>query len=220
LLDVPGCPVLNKDALVGACLRLPLQIDAARLRNEVAALPAAVWGTAGGRVGVHRKAEALFLRGFAPAEGDLPVEDRPVLAALPYARFIIEELIPARPLRCLLARLPAGVVISPHIDRPPYFGKTLRIHVPVETHDKAFMWSVGQCYAMRAGEVWVLNNSALHAVWNADDVRSRTHLICDFLPTEALLELLSRGERGLGTPRPDVEAHVMSAPAPGAVAAR
>ena len=198
MLDVPGYPVLNKAALVGACLRLPLSVDAARLRGEVASLPADLWGTAGGRVGGHRQAQALFLRGFAPAEGDLPVEDRPVLEALPYARTIIEELIPARPLRCLLARLPAGVVIAPHIDRPPYFAKTLRIHVPVDTHDNAFMWSLGECYAMRAGEVWVLNNSAMHAVWNADDTRSRTHMICDFLPNEALLELLSRGERGLG----------------------
>jgi len=220
LLDIPGQPVLDKRALVGGCLRLPMSVDADRLRAEVAALPSSVWGTTGGRVGVHRKAEALFLRGFAPAEGDLPVADRPVLDHLPYARVIIEELIPAPALRCLLARLPAGTVVAPHIDRPPYFGKTLRIHVPVETHESAFMWSAGLCYTMKSGEVWVLNNSATHAVWNAHAALSRTHMICDFLPTEALLELLAGGDRDLGTPRADVDAHVMSAPASGAVAAR
>ena len=220
MLDIPGQPVLDKQALVGGCVRLALRIDAERIRTEVAALPTSVWGTTGGRVGVHRKAEALFLRGSAPAEGDLPVEDRPALSELPYARYIIEELIPATPMRCLLARLPAGLVVSPHIDRAPYFGKTLRVHVPIETHDLAFMWSAGLCYSMKAGEVWILNNSALHAVWNADASLARTHMICDFLPNAALLELLTKGERNLGTVCEEVAAHIMSAQAPATVAAR
>jgi hypothetical protein len=220
VLDIPGQAVLDKRALVGGCVRLRLRVDHERLRAEIAALPVSVWGSAGGRVGVHREAQALFLRGFAPAEGDLPVEDRPALDRLPYARHIIEALIPAPPLRCLLARLPAGVVVSPHIDRAPYFGKTLRIHVPVETHEKAIMWSAGQCYAMQAGEVWVLNNSAMHAVWNADETRPRTHMICDFLPMDALLALLAQGERNLGTYRRDVDARLLNAEPPGAAAVR
>lgn len=220
MLDITGEPILDKRALVGACLRLSLRVDEPRFRAEVQALPDSVWGTPGGRVGVHRKAEALFLRGFAPAEGDLPVADRPALDLLPYARFIIERLIPAPPLRCLLARLPAGAVVTPHIDRAPYFSKTLRLHVPVDTHEAAFMWSAGRCYSMQAGEVWVLNNSEMHGVWNAHPVRSRTHMICDFLPTEALLALLAAGERNLGTHHVEVEAHLARASAPKGVAAQ
>ena len=52
-----------------------------------------------------------------------------------------------------------------------------------------------------------LNNCTLHAVWNADATRPRTHLICDFVPTPGLLDLLARGERGLGRLVPEVEAH-------------
>jgi hypothetical protein len=207
MLDIPAAPYLDKDALVGACVRLPLTIDSQRLLEEVTHLPGSEWGTRGGRVGVHKSAEAIFLRGYAPAEGELPVEDRPVLAQLPYARFIIEQTIPAPPMRCLLARLPAGGVIARHIDTPPYFGKTLRVHVPVETNDAVFMVSRGLSYCMRAGEAWMLNNSAEHAVWNAHPCRTRTHLICDFLASPALLELLARGERDLGERRADIEAH-------------
>jgi len=207
MLDIPGASYLDKDSLVGGCVRLPVQIDAQRLREEVANLPASVWGSAGGRVGVHDKSEAIFLRGFAPAEGELPVEDRPILEHLPYARFIIETLIPAPPMRCLLARLAAGGVIARHIDKAPYFGKTLRVHVPVETNESVFMVSRGLCYSMRSGEVWLLNNSANHAVWNTHPSRSRTHLICDFLPSSALLDLLSRADRHLGFQRADVEEH-------------
>jgi hypothetical protein len=210
MLDLPGYPVLDKHQLVGACLRLPLRVDAQMLRAQVAALPVSIWGTTGGRVGVHSAAEALFLRGHAPAEGHTPIEDRAPLAALPYVREIIERLIPAAPLRCLLARLPAGAVIAPHIDRAPYFAKSLRIHVAVETHAQAYMLCAGQGYVMQPGEVWALNNCAEHAVWNADPARSRTHLICDFLPSPNLLEMLAAGDRQLGESMPEVDRYVRS----------
>jgi hypothetical protein len=205
MLDIPGAPYLDKAALVGGCVRLPLRVDARRLREEVLRLPADLWGSAGGRVGVHRAAEALFLRGHAPAEGDLPVTDRPVLDRLPYIRSIVEELLAAEPLRCLLARLPADTVIAPHVDRAPYFSKSLRVHIPVETNESVHMVADGLSYSMAEGEVWVLNNSGVHAVWNAHPTRARTHLICDFLPSPALLDALVKGERGLGLRRPPVE---------------
>ena len=207
MLDIPGQPVIDKATLVGGCIRLPLRLDAARLAAEVDALPASLWGTQGGRVGVHRAAEALFLRGYAPAQGALPIEDRESLALLPYAREIIEKLIPAPAQRCLLARLPGGATIDPHIDLAPYFSKTLRLHFPVETHDQAWMIADSLCYLMKPGEAWALNNSGPHAVWNADPQRSRTHMICDFLPTPALLQMLAAGERDLGRRVEAVERH-------------
>ena len=214
MLDLPEIAVLDKHTLVGACARLKVRVDAERLRAEVAALPRDVWGTTGGRVGVHSAAEAIFLRGHAPAEGAKPIADRELLAQLPYVREIIYEHIPAEPLRCLLAKLPPGAVIAPHIDRAPYFAKSLRLHVPVETHDQAWMVCAGWCYLMHAGEVWVLNNCAEHAVWNAHPTLPRTHLICDFLPGDALLAMIAEADRHLGVERPDVLARVRVAANP------
>ena len=210
--DLPGEPVLDKPALVGGCVRLPLRIDSGRLLNEVNALPAADWDIRGGmnrypEAGVHRAAASIFLRGHTPAEGDIPIEDQPVLDQLPYVRQLIEREIGRRPQRCLLARLPPGASVAPHIDRAPYFSKTLRIHVPVESHDRVWMVCADLAYLMKPGEVWALNNLAVHAVWNAHPTLSRTHLICDFLPDAGLLDLLVRGERGLGRPVPEVDAH-------------
>jgi hypothetical protein len=218
MLDLPGHPVLDKASLVGACLRLPLRIDGERLRAEVAALEPSTWGTRGGRIGLHSAAEALFLRGHAPAQGDLPMENRPALALLPYARELIEQLIPAPPLRCLLARLPAQAVISPHTDYAPYFSKSLRLHFAVETTEQAWMLCAGQAYVMRLGEVWVLNNSTEHAVWNAHPTQFRTHMICDYLPSPQLLELLAAGDRTLGRVLPELESHVGSATGPNVMA--
>lgn len=199
-------PDLDKTALIGACARLPLHIDDLRLRAEVDALPESMWETRGGRLGPHDAARAIFLRGYAPAEGrHKPVEDREALALVPYAREIITQMLPAPPQRCLLARLPAGAIVPPHSDNGPYFQKTIRIHVPVITHAKAWMYCDGRVFRMLPGEIWALNNSAQHAVWNADDALARTHMICDFLPTPALCDLLARAERGLGVVNAEVE---------------
>jgi hypothetical protein len=216
MLDVPGQPVLDKAVLIGTCARLPVQIDVDRLRNEVNALPLSFWGTTGGRVGVHRAADAVFLRGHAPAEGDLPVEDRPALTHLPYAHGLIHEAFGAPPLRCLLARLPAGASIAPHIDRALYFAKSLRLHFPVVSHDQAWMMCGGLSYLMRPGEAWALNNSTTHAVWNAHPTLARTHMICDFLPSPMLLALLERADRTLGRIVPEVDEHLAGQERPAA----
>jgi len=60
---------------------------------------------------------------------------------------------------------------------------------------------------VKTGEAWALNNSTLHAVWNAHPTAARTHLICDFLPSPALLELLAHADRSLGRTVPDVDAY-------------
>jgi hypothetical protein len=211
MFDLPD-PPLDKAALIGACARLPVAVDAMRLRAEVDALPESLWESRGGRLGPHDAARAVFLRGYAPAEGrGKPVEDREALAQLPYAREIITRLLPAPPQRCLLARLPAGAMVPPHSDIGPYFLKTIRIHVPVITHENVWMYCDGRVFRMQAGEVWALNNIAEHAVWNADATRPRTHMICDFLPSPALLDLLARAERNLGTVNAEVERRLQAA---------
>ena len=200
MLDLPGHPLLDKTSLIGECTRLNLQVDAARLRDEVDDLPADLWGGSAGRVGVHRNAEAMFLRGFAPAEGEKPIEERPPFARLPYLRTIIDQ-IGAPPLRCLLARLPPATSIPLHRDLPPYFGKSIRIHIPVKTNEFVFMLSGGSAYRMQCGEVWALNNSASHGVINAHPSEARMHVICDFLPNAVLLGLLREAARDLGFPQ-------------------
>ena len=207
MLQLRGQPFLDKAALIGACVRLAVRFDAARLAAEIDSLPMSSWATRGGRVGVHRVAEALFLRGFAPAEGELPIEDRPALAHLPYIADIIHRELPPPPMRCLLARLPGGARIDTHIDRAPYFGQTIRLHLAVTSHERAYMYCAGRRYVMRPGELWALNNSTPHGVWNADPDRARTHLIVDYLPSVKLLRLLSAGERDLGERVPDFDTH-------------
>ena len=205
MLTLPDQPILDKIALIGGCARLPLNFDVVRALAEIAALPDGMWGCRGGRVGVHNPAQAIFLRGHAPAEGDLPVEDREALDHLPCLRELIKEVIPAQPMRCLLAMLPAGAVIAPHIDQADYFSKTIRLHFPITTNAHVWMYCAGLNYHMQPGEIWALNNSTGHGVVNADAEQSRLHMICDFLSSPALVELLARADRNLGQTKADIE---------------
>ncbi|MET0225012.1 MAG: aspartyl/asparaginyl beta-hydroxylase domain-containing protein [Dokdonella sp.] len=208
--SIPGQPLLDKNSLIGGCIRLPIRCDVERLAAEVRTMPDALWGSRGGRVGVHTPAQAVFLRGYAPADGDLPVEDRDALAHLPYAQALIRTHIPAPPMRCLLALLPGGATILPHIDQAPYFGQTIRIHVPIATNPQTWMYASGLSYRMAPGEIWALNNSAIHGVWNGDHEQARMHLICDFLPSPALLALLAAADRDLGIDEQTVRARLFS----------
>ncbi|MEM8661775.1 MAG: aspartyl/asparaginyl beta-hydroxylase domain-containing protein [Pseudomonadota bacterium] len=199
-----GFERLDKASLIGGCRLLSRPVDVGVLRSEVDAIPQDQWTGPAGRVGVHAKADAVFLRGYAPTEGEQkPIEDRAILTAMPYANELIHS-IGAKPLRCVLARLKAGDSIRSHIDRGPILVRSIRIHVPVITNDEVEMHCNGSAYRMKPGEVWVINNGAQHAAHNFHASEDRVHLICDYLPETDLLALVARGNRGLGSPLPGV----------------
>jgi hypothetical protein len=189
-------PAVDKHALIGGCVRFPLAVDIVRLQQEVARLPASLWGTRGGRVGVHQPTEGIFLRGHAPILGDLPIEDREPLQLLPCVRELLQS-IPAPPMRCLLAKLLPGGVIRMHVDNGDYFLRTLRIHLPIVSDPSVAMACNDLVYTMRPGEAWALNNSTRHGV-ASNWTEPRLHLICDFQPSDALCALIRQGERDLG----------------------
>jgi hypothetical protein len=211
VLTLTDHPELEKNTLIGGCVRLSVGCDVDRLRAEVVSLPAHFWG-AGGRLGPQLAAQSVFLRGYAPMQGKLPIEDREALAHLPYVREIITALIPAPPLRCLLASLPPGEVVLPHTDKGNYFIRTIRLHIPVITSDNVWMFCAGRSYQMLPGEIWVLNNSTEHAVWNADPELARVHLICDFLSSPGLLAMLASSQRDLGVINAAVHERLFDAP--------
>lgn len=204
-------PVLDKASLIGRCARLHQGCDAARLVDEVAALPARYWGDKGGRGGPQVGAQAVFLRGYAPMEGKKPIEDREAFDHLPYVRELITSLIPAEPSRCLLALLPAGELVAPHVDRGRLLARSIRLHMPVVTSDDVWMFCDEFSYNMRPGEIWALNNGALHGVWNADTQLDRIHVICDFAPTPGLLDMLAGAQRDLGQQQPTIRKRLYDA---------
>ncbi len=189
--------VFDKEAMVHSCVRLPVEIDAATMAAEMAAVPAELWGAT--RAPVHREATALFLRGHSPLSGVPGEDDREALEYCPYTRRVLHELLGGRPRKALLAALPPGSLIYPHRDTASdYFLGSQRIHVPVATSPRVKFFCNGEFFQMLPGEAWSVNNLAPHAVINEDPEVTRVHLIVDVLPDPGSLDLLARGERGLG----------------------
>jgi hypothetical protein len=188
----------DKQSMVGSCVRLPIHIDAATMVAEMNAVPAELWGAT--RAPVHREANALFLRGYSPLSGIPGEGDREALEYCPYTRRLLHELLGGRPRKALLAALGPGMMIYPHRDSASdYFLGSQRIHVPVVTSEKVKFFCNGEFFTMLPGEAWSVNNLAPHAVINEDPAVTRVHLIVDVLPDAPSLDLLARGERGLGT---------------------
>ena len=191
--------VIDKDTLIGSCVRLPGQFDVDRMRTEIHSIPEELWGEY--RAEEQQQAIAVFLKGYPPIQFK-PDEERPILAELPYLREIIFEQLPGTPRKCLVARLPAGATIPVHIDSgkdmEDYFTGTLRLHIPVWTNPDVSFYIEPKFYAMNEGELWVINNRVAHGVANDHPDAERVHLIVDVDPDEDTFELIRAGQRPAG----------------------
>lgn len=184
-------------------MRLPLTYDAARLGEEVMRIEQTEWDGGGRTASAFADTKAIFLKGFAAASKNPSLEERSALGRLPYARELIHSLIPSVPQKCVLSYLPAKTDVGLHVDMGEYFEKTLRIHFPVLTNTQSRMY-IGACYCMKPGEVWILNNNVPHGVENDHPTLPRIHMICDYLPTKQLLDLVGRSDASLGSPCPEL----------------
>lgn len=91
LLD--GYERLNKHELIDACVLIEHDIDVDRLVSEVTGIPKKAWPGPANRLGVHRHAQAIFLRDYAPLQRiRKPIEDREILDTLPYIRSLIRSI--------------------------------------------------------------------------------------------------------------------------------
>ena len=180
-------------------VKLPLSYDARKLANEVGSIADSEWGINGRTAAAFANTQAVFIRGYAAAEGNPSKEDREILSKLPYIKELIYSLVPSTPQNCVLSYMPPKTEVGLHIDQGEYFKDTLRIHFPVITNNKVTMYFNGS-YHMKPGEVWMLNNCAPHGVENAHKTKPRIHLICDYLPSKELIELFNQSDKTLGTP--------------------
>lgn len=78
--------------------------------------------------------------------------------------------------KVMLARLAAGAVIDRHVDGAGSNLHTHKIHVPIETNERAQMIISGRAFHFQRGEAYEVNNLAPHSVENLGQT-DRIHLI-------------------------------------------
>ncbi|MGI9262898.1 MAG: tetratricopeptide repeat protein [Woeseiaceae bacterium] len=86
--------------------------------------------------------------------------------------------------RLLLAKLAAGGKIPQHTDAGYSLLNCHRVHLPIITNDKVDFVVGGETRNMQVGELWEINNGAVHAVENSGE-EDRIHLIIDWMPNYA-----------------------------------
>ena len=107
--------------------------------------------------------------------------------ALPLMNDIITRCYPAggTVIRAMAAKLLAGNVISPHVDRHPSFHCGHRIHIPITTNPRVRFMIDGQPYQFKVGEAYELNNQKAHSVMNKG-TEDRITFIFDYVPVEQI----------------------------------
>jgi hypothetical protein len=183
------------------------------LRQRVVALPANAWTRAG-------QAEAGNPTIMRPYHDKLGISNIPfvfcddgvtTLYHFPWFAAWQAELLPvlkhlgvepSRLLRCVMARLPAGVVIPVHHDTGKWVAAAHRVHIPLITHPSV-SFSAGpsadrlQHYHLPVGTATELNNAAKHMVENKSDI-DRVHLMLDFVDAPSATEEAGNAEAGSG----------------------
>lgn len=169
-------------------IRLPLQFDAQRLADEVAALPAAAWqahptGYAGNSavplVSVNGEANDFF----AGRMGETPW-----LKQSPYLRQVLASFQVVFG-RSRLMGLQGGSQVPRHSDINYHWFQRVRIHVPVITFPEVMFHCHDQAVHMGSGEAWIFDNWKSHHVVNPTS-QLRVHLVADTLGSSAFWSLV------------------------------
>jgi hypothetical protein len=192
----PEAGVLRHLGIEG-CVRLRLHADAARLREELARLPADVWSRAHRDPVVQASVDSFFAIGYPRGPRPLPPDDRPPLGRLPYLRHLLRDAVPAVPTRAIVARMRPHGLIPIHQDTPRFFRGTVRLSIQVSAGAVQRLFCDGRWYDQVPGEVWGIDNLSRHGVHNTS-AEPRINVLADYAPSPALARLLLDGESGLG----------------------
>jgi hypothetical protein len=166
------------------------QVDIARLRAAVLAIPEAIWDAE--NEDKPNRFEALdrtrhivfrFVSNFRdwrqsydrPLWAEWKALIEPVLAEATRDYGYQQGVFP----RVMLARMAPGGIIKPHRDANPAAKWPHKIHVPLLTNDKVTFFVDGVGYHFPEGEAVEVSNMAVHAVENAGTT-DRIHLIFEY----------------------------------------
>lgn len=172
-------------------IRLPLQFDAERLREEVAAIDEADWMPHPQRFAGNSALILVSVNGEDNNDLAGPMAPTPRLQQCSYLRQVMASFQTVVG-RSRLMRLDPGSEVKLHTDLNYYWRERIRVHVPIVT-DPGVRFQTGErTVHMKAGEAWIFDNWRPHTVFNESGVR-RIHLVMDTVGTAAFWQLVGRG---------------------------
>jgi len=175
-------------------IRLPLAVDAERLRAEVEAIPEDAWRPhPQGHPG--NSALPLIARGGDPDDDGVAgtMLPTPHLGRTPYMRQVLTAL-GATIGRSRLMRLDGNAEATMHVDTNYYWADRVRVHIPIVTDPAIEFLCAERSLHMAPGEVWIFDAWRRHNVLNPTGER-RIHLVADTVGSAAFWDLVAAGQR-------------------------
>jgi hypothetical protein len=170
-------------------LRLPLYCDVARMQQEVSALASEFWRPHYNPMNHEGEWCALplyaidgnphsILATHVGASSTATYQPTPLLEGCPYLFSLLQTLqFPKRAVRLL--RLDAGALIKEHSDVQLACEEGgVRLHLPVQTNEQVEFHLDGERIRMCEGDLWYLNLTLPHRVYNMG-ITNRIHLVID-----------------------------------------
>jgi hypothetical protein len=168
-------------------------VDLGTVAADVLATPDEAWDTSDdfeanyNKRGALRQAAHIILR-FSdrrqrPAACyDMPAWEQWAPRLLPIMEAAVKPYGYARGFfpRIMLARLPGGAFVAPHVDGEPSGNRPHKIHVPILTNADTYFFVEQQRYHFPVGHAYEVNNAARHAAANNGE-SDRVHLIFEYL---------------------------------------
>jgi Sulfotransferase family/Aspartyl/Asparaginyl beta-hydroxylase len=172
--------------------RLPRRFDSARLREEVAAIPAESWVPHPNGIAGNSSVRLISVDGGENDLVDGIMHETAHLARLPYVRQVLAGFgVPWS--RTRLLKLAGGAAVPTHADINYHWFYRVRLHIPIVTRPEVRFHCGGTDVHMAAGEAWIFDNWRLHNVLNPTP-DERIHLVADTAGNAAFWQLVGTGE--------------------------
>jgi hypothetical protein len=182
----------NPMKLAKAFFRLPVRFDTARLRAEVAALPAEAWAKHPNDIRGNTSLRLISVNGGENDEVDGVMLTTPHLAQSPYLRQVLASFGVVWS-RSRLLKLAPFAGVPPHADINYHWFNRVRLHIPIVTHPDVRFFCGDDVVHMAAGEAWIFDNWRLHRVENPVDAE-RVHLVADTSGSASFWQFVAQSE--------------------------
>jgi hypothetical protein len=180
--------------LAPSFVRLPLLFDAARLAQEVTALPPEAWTRHPQGFPGNSAARLISVGGGENDKVAGAMGTTPHLAACPYIQQVLGSFGVVWS-RSRLMKLGPGARVPEHADINYHWFSRVRIHVPIQTEPGVKFYCGNDVVHMAAGEAWIFDNWRLHRVENGSP-RERIHLVADTVGSAPFWQLVEAGMLG------------------------
>lgn len=158
-------------------IKLPFRFDAARLQEEIAALPAAAWVRHPNNLDGNSALRLITVGGGENDDVAGAMAPTPHLLASPYLQQVLAHFGVVWS-RSRLMKLGPGATVPMHTDINYHWYHRVRLHIPIVTTPEVKFFCDDQVVNMAEGESWIFDNWRTHKVENNSDIE-RVHLVAD-----------------------------------------